>query len=90
MRYLNDLQAVAQGYRAPVRHVQIREDRSVGLYKSLRQDSKKHDSLKERIKHYRRVLKGNPLNASARASLAHYVTEYDNRLAGNPTEGFEV
>jgi len=89
-RYLEAIQRVASGYRAPKRSVRIREDRSITLYKSLGQPRKSHDSLKERVKHYRRVLRGNPLNASARSQLSRYVEELDNRRAGNPTEGFEV
>jgi len=91
VRYLEALQRVAAGYREPIRHVRADNDRSVGLYPIFRKDKKKkHDSLKERCKHFRRVLRGNPLNASARASLNFYQTELDARRAGNPTEGFEV
>ena len=89
-RYLGALQAVAQGYRAPKRTVRIREDRSITLYKNLGQDRPKHDSLKERVKHYKRLLKGNPLNASARAEFTRLNDELLARRAGNPTEGFEV
>ncbi len=90
MKYLQDLQAVAQGFRAPVRHVQIRPDRSVGLYKSLRGDPKKHDSLRERIKSCRKALRLNVLDATARANLKYYQTELALRLSGKPTEDFQA
>lgn len=94
MKYLQALQAVARGYRGTTRHVQIRKDRSVGLYKSLRVDPKKHDCLGERLRRIEKLvladLKANVVNKDLIAKCLTYRNEYNNRLAGNPTEGFEV
>ena len=84
-RYLEAIQRVASGYRAPKRSVRIREDRSITLYKGLGQERPKHDSLRERITLLKRA--GAQRNADRIAVLQ---TELDARRAGNPTEGFEV
>jgi len=88
-RYLEAIQRVASGYRAPKRSVRIREDRSITLYKSMGQPRKSHDSLRERIKGMKRLLAIADDGYFA-SKLARYEAELQARRAGNPTEGFKV
>ena len=85
--------ALARGWRAPRTQFIVAElqgtmpsYRVMPIYDHMKKDPVKHDSLKERIKGLKRRLRGNPLDATARANLQTYQTELDLRRSGNPTD----